>query len=424
MAGIAAKAVGSNISTIMLHRGQTEVHNSNARFKVVVAGRRWGKSMLALISLIKWAQIPGSRVWYVAPSYRLAKQIIWDELKAAVPRNWVKKIHETELSIRLVNGSIIECKGADDPNGLLGVGLNYVILDEFQDMKENVWKRSLRPTLARDRGHAMFIGTPRGYNLLYDVHMLGQDPDNKMWDSWVFPTVTSPFIPSEEIEQARSDMDIKTFRQEFEASFENMSGRVYYQFDRNIHTGKFPFNPDLPIWVGQDFNIDPMATAIMQPQRDGSIHVVDEIYKHGSNTLEICDILEQRYYKYMGKNNGQVCIYPDPAGTARQHARGESDLDIFRERGFNYIKFRRKHPRISDRVNAVNRMLMDANGQVRMHVDSKCKNVIKSFEQVLYKEGTPDIDKRPSVEHITDALGYPIELEYPTRKIVIAGRSL
>jgi len=407
---------------ISLHDGQAEVYDHPARFKVITAGRRWGKSQLGKAVCIQKARRPKSKVWYVAPSYRMAKQIMWDEMLDSIPRQWIKKVHNTDLSIRLINDSIIECKGADDPDSLRGIGLYYVVLDEFQDMKPDTWTKVLRPTLAKDRGDAMFIGTPKGFANLYDVHVLGQDPAKRQWMSWQFPTITSPFIPLEEIEAAKEDMDPKSFRQEFMASFESVSGRVYHAFDRDIHIRKLEFNPHLPIWVGQDFNVDPMSTVIMQPQPNGEVHCVDEIFLHSSNTMEVCDAIEQKYWRYMGGN--QIIIYPDPAGASRQSGRGESDLDIFRERGFNHIKYRRKHPRVSDRTNSVNRMLMSASGQARLFVDPKCRNLIDSFEQTIYKAGSADIDKRPGIEHMTDGLGYCIELEYPTRRIKVLGKSL
>lgn len=406
---------------IGLHPKQAEVFLDTSRFRVVVAGRRWGKTALAKTTMIERAKIPGQKIWYIAPTYRMAKQIMWADLKASIPRKWIVRIHETEMSITLRNGSIIECKGADDPDTLRGVGLNFVVMDEFQDIRKDTWTTIIRPTLAKDRGEALFIGTPKAYNQLYELYMLGQDPTKSAWSSYQFPTITSPFIPEEEIEDARRDMDPRTFRQEFEASFETMSGRVYYPFDRHVHTRPvIAFNPSLPIWVGVDFNIDPMSAAIMQPQTNGEVWVVDEIYLSNSNTEELCEELERRYWRYMS----QITIYPDPAGGARQHARGESDLDIFRQKGFKRIKFRRKHPAIADRVNAVNRMLKDAAGGTRLLIAPGCTNVVESLEQTLYKAGTRDIDKAASMEHITDALGYCIELEFPTKKVVIAGRSL
>jgi hypothetical protein len=404
-----------------LHPKQDVVSLDPHRFKVVVAGRRWGKTRLAMSELIKQSAGGNRRkVWYIAPSYKMAKQIMWDDLLEAIPRRWVKKVHHTEMWVRLINGSSIELKGADNPDSLRGVGLYYAVLDEFQDIKFDTWARVIRPTLAKDRGNALFIGTSKGFNNLYDVYKLGQDPKKKQWASWQFPTITSPFIPKEEIEAAREDMDPKSFRQEFEGAFENMSGRVYHGFDRFSHVGKYPFNPKLPIWVGQDFNVDPMAGAIMQPQPNGDIWAVDEIVLRNSSTEETCDELERKYWRYIAN----ITVYPDPAGGNRSSARGESDLDIFREKGFKRLKFKRKHPLVSDRTNAVNRSLMSASGRIRFYVNETCKETIKGLEETLYKPGTREVDKRAGVEHICDGIGYCIDIERPMRKVKVMGVSI
>lgn len=409
------------VQKIGLHPKQAEVFLDTSRFRVVVAGRRWGKTALSKTEMIQRAKKPNQKIWYIAPTYRMAKQIMWNDLKASIPRKWIVREHETEMSITLRNGSVIECKGADNPDTLRGVGLNFVVMDEFQDIRPDTWTTIIRPTLAKDRGEALFIGTPKAYNQLYEVYQFGQDESRSAWSSYQFPTITSPFIPESEIAEARRDMDPRTFRQEFEASFETMSGRVYYPFDRRTHCDQdVKFNPGRPIWVGVDFNIDPMSAAIIQPQTNGEIWIVDEIFLRNSNTEELCEELEKRYWRYMAN----MTIYPDPAGAARQHARGESDLEIFRQKGFRKIKFRRKHPLVADRVNSVNRMLKDASGTVRLRVNPGCTNVVESLEQTLYKGGSRDIDKAAGMEHITDAMGYAVELEFPIKKIVIAGHSL
>lgn len=410
-------------ASLKLHPGQFEVFVTPSRFKVVVAGRRWGKTQCAKASIIKAARKKRQLIWYVAPTYRMAKQIMWTDLVDSIPRPWIKRLNETVMRIELVNGTVIELKGADKPDSLRGVGLHYLVLDEFQDMRPEVWTAVLRPTLASTGGHALFIGTPKAFNHLYELWSLGQKQDLRdkgAWYSWQFPTIMSPFIPPEEIEQARADMDPKTFEQEFEASFLTMSGRVYYPFDRQLHVGNYPFNPRLPIWIGQDFNIDPMSSAIIQPQPSGELWVVDELVLFGSNTAEVCDELERRYWRH--KN--QIVIYPDPAGGARQHARGETDLDIFREKGFKNIKHRKKHPAVADRINCVNRQLQTATGVVNLRVDAHCRHTIQSLEQTIYRPGSRDVDKSMNIEHVTDAIGYPIELEFPMRKIQIAGVSL
>jgi len=406
-----------------LHPKQMEVYRSRARFRVVVAGRRWGKSQLSKVLMItKAANKPKQKVWYVAPTYRMAKQILWTDLLDAIPDKWIKKVNETNLSISLVNGSRIELRGADKADSLRGVGIHFLVLDEYQDMSEETWSMVLRPTLADTGGHAIFIGTPKSYNALYALYKLGQDPEQiaaGQWESWQFPTISSPYIALSEIAAAKADMDEKSFQQEFEASFTTMSGRVYYPFDRKEHVGNYQFDPKLPIWIGMDFNIDPMSAIIIQPQMSGELWAVDEIVQFSSNTEEICEAIDKKYWR----NQRAITIYPDPAGGQRQHARGETDIDILREKGFKHVKCRRKNPFVADRVNAVNRMLRSADGTIRLRIDASCKHLINAFEQTIYKPGSRDVDKDASVEHAADAAGYCIELEHPVRKVEIGGLS-
>jgi len=415
---------------LWLHPAQREVFDDDHRFRVIVAGRRWGKTQLSKIEIVSAARLPRQLIWYVAPTYQMCRQIMWDELKEAIPDKMIANINETRMTIRLINKTRIELKGADKPDTLRGVGLNFLVLDEVQDIKYDTWHKVLRPTLTSTGGRALFIGTPKAFNWLYDLYVLGQrgeiitDKNGRRrrnpWKSWQFPTITSPFIPSEEIEAAREDMDEKSFRQEFEASFETMSGRVYYSFERPLHVGDYPFNPTLPIWIGQDFNIDPMSSVILQPQPNGEVWIVDECILYGSNSQETADELARRYFKYMR----QITFYPDPAGGNRSSARGESDLDILRDAGFLRMKYRRKHPRVADRINAVNRMFKSADGTIRMRVDRKCKHTINALEQTIYKPNSREVDKSAGHEHPADALGYCIELEFPAREIIIRGVSL
>ncbi|WP_247300517.1 phage terminase large subunit [Bradyrhizobium sp. 179] len=416
---------------LKMHGKQREVFQDPHRFKCVVAGRRWGKTQMSKLSICRAMVKPRQLIWYVAPTYAMARGIMWEELKEAIPRDWVVAYNETRMTIRLRNGTRIELKGADKPDTLRGVGIHLLIIDEAQDIKPDTWYKVLRPTLASTGGQAIIIGTPKSFNWLYDVYMLGQKGDvyrdkkgrlrTNTWKSWQFPTITSPFIPKAEVEAARQDMDEKSFRQEFEASFETMSGRVYYAFDRKVHVGDYPFNPRLPIWIGQDFNIDPMSSVVMQPQPNGEVWIVDEVVLRGSNTQETADELGRRYFRWQ-KN---ITIYPDPAGAQRStKGRGESDIDILKDAGFRWVKFKRKHPKIADRVNAVNRMWRAADGTVKMRINQTCKHTIAGFEQTIYKEGSREVDKTQGLEHPTDACGYCIDIEFPWRSKEAFGISI
>lgn len=400
---------------LKLHNAQAQVFRHPARFRVLVAGRRFGKTHLARTEIIRAAKGKGRKlIWYVAPTFSMAREIMWDELLDALPEAWIKKTHETRLEIRLVNGTVIQLKGADRPDTLRGRGVNFIILDEFQDFRPEVWTKVLYPTLTQTKGNMLCIGTPKSYNHFYELYRMGQLEKNRrsgQWWSWQFPTILSPFFPPSEIAFARAHLDPKSFRQEFEASFESMSGRVYYAFDRNKHVGKYPFNPRLPIIVGQDFNVDPMSSVIMQIQPNGDIWIVDEIHMPSSNAVEVCEELDRRYFR----NKSAITLYPDPAGANRSSSRGESDLDVFRERGFKKILYKKKHPLVSDRVAIVNSMFRSADGTCRMFVDEKCNKLIESLEQTIYKTGTPQVDKSQGMEHMADALGYPIHYLFGQR---------
>lgn len=589
-----------------VHPGQKEVMHFKSRFKVIVAGRRWGKSKLAAVSLVQAAASRAkSLVWYVAPTYGMCKSIMWPDLIEIIPKKWIRKSNETIQFIELVNGSRIELKGCDKPDSLRGVGLHFLVIDEAQDIKKETWTTVLRPTLSDKQGGALIIGTPKGFNWLYDVYQEGQKPVNRkngLWASWQFPTMTSPFIPPEEIEAAKRDMDEKVFNQEFNAChlpntqvrlfdgtskaiselkagdklnylndsgvleeikvldggytgvkdiievtlengetfsasynhkvkntelgqvqlkdaeyleytpigisagsraeyywlknryvmskkqarnitnqsapfveyeewlaqrwnkftrtlklliikkelkpqqevynikvsspdssyvldsgllnyncFETMTGRVYFPFDRRIHTGSmYKFVPNKPIFVGMDFNVTPMTAVILQPQYNGELWAVDEIVLHNSSTTEMADEIERRYWRYMN----QISIFPDPAANYRNSSRGETDIDILRQKGFKKIYFRKKHPAVQDRINAVNKMLKSADSTVRLFINDNCKHLIDSFEQTLYKENSKEVDKTQNKEHITDAIGYCIEYTNPVRSNIHIAMSI
>lgn len=406
---------------LKLHHGQAEVSRSTARFRVLVAGRRFGKTHLSKVEIIKACRGKGKRtIWYVAPTFSMAREIMWDELIDALPRAWIAKTHETRLEIRLINGTIIQLKGADRPDTLRGRALYFAILDEFQDFRPDVWEKVIYPTLTTTKGRALIIGTPKSYNHFYEAYRKGQiqkNRDSGQWWSWQFPTIMSPFFPPSEIAHARANLDPKTYRQEFEASFESMAGRVYYSFNRAEHVGKYPFNPRLPIIIGQDFNVDPMSSVIMQQQPSGDLWIVDDICLPSSNALETCEEIDRRYFRY----KSAITLYPDPAGANRNSSRGESDLDIFRQRGFRRLIYKKKHPLVADRVATVNGMFKSADGTIKLFVNDTCLKTIESLEQTIYKAGTPVVDKSQGNEHMADALGYPIHYLYGSRNNKIIG---
>lgn len=393
---------------MQLTKPQTEIFTSNARWRVVVAGRRFGKTFLSNTELLG-ASLSGKskNCWYIAPTYGAAKEIAWDMLLDQIPQEYIQKTHETALTITLHNGSKISLKGAEKPNNLRGRSLDFVVLDEFADMRPETWYEVIRPSLADRKGSALFIGTPKGMNHFRDLWSMGVDGVQD-WQSWQYTTVEGGNVTKEEVEAAKRDMDERTFKQEFEAAFVNYAGIIYYNFSRD-ESVKDSQDEGGTLHIGMDFNLDPMSAVVCK--RDGdTIHIIDELVIYGSNTDEMVDEIKTRY-------PGRHCIiYPDPASKQRKtSAGGRTDLSILQNAGFA-VKVKNTHPAIRDRINAVNARLKTSDGRRHLFVSPKCKQTIKSLERQVYKEGTSQPDKDSGFDHMNDALGYLIDYIYPIQR--------
>lgn len=207
-----------------LHSSQQLVAESPARFKVLVAGRRWGKSRLSGVLSLATAAKRG-RVWWVAPSYPQAATA-WRELKTLAEPIPHRTVREDARRIALPGGGEITVKSADAPNSMLGEGLDLVVLDEAAYLDEDVWTRVLRPTLSDRRGKAVFISSPNGFNWLHALYQRGQD-GAAGWASWRFPTIDNPLIAADEVEDARGQLPAGVFAQEYLAEFRDIAGAVF-----------------------------------------------------------------------------------------------------------------------------------------------------------------------------------------------------
>lgn len=393
-----------------LSNAQQTIADDATRFKVVIAGRRFGKTHLAIRELCFHARIPDREVWYVAPTYKMSKNIVWKKLKAKLlDLKWAKKVNETELSILLKNGTTIALKGADNADSLRGVGLDYLILDEFADIDPDAWFEVLRPTLADKQGSALFIGTPKGIaNWSYDLYQY-ELKDPAAWKSFQYTTIDGGNVKPEEIEAAKRDLDERTFRQEFLATFETYAGRIYYSFDR-AHNVLEPKDIDTSIlYTGWDFNIDPMSVVIAVRQGD-ILYVIDEIRLFSSNTQEAVDEIKSRYPK------SRIWAYPDPAARQRKtSAGGSTDITILQNAGF-VVKAPNSHTPVRDRINAVNSRLCDTVGIRHLFIHPRCKYTIEGLERHTYKEGSTQPDKDSGYDHMMDALGYMVDYIFPVRR--------
>lgn len=424
--------------------------NSRHRFNTVPAGRRSGKTERAKRKLIikcieadtEWEP----RFFAGAPTRDQAKRIYWDDLKALTPREFLSnRPSETELMISFKNGAQLFVVGMDKPERIEGQPWDGGVLDELGNMKPKAWTENVRPALSDRMGWCDLIGVPEGRNHYYELDrdaqsMMKEFGDASEWGSYSWPS--SDILPASEIEAAKRDLDELTFQQEYEASFINFSGRAYYPFLDKTHCAPLKYDTRQALCLCFDFNVEPGVCAITQEQvlpgqyeRDDSgimmidkpvigTGVIGEVHiPKNSNTPAVCRKIAQDW----GNHQGKIKCYGDATGGARGSAKVQgSDWDIIRAELKHVfgdrISFHVKsaNPPERSRINAVNSRLKSVNGTIRMMVDPiKAPNVVRDFDGVqLLKGGSGEIDKKatPMLTHISDAIGYRIEYDFPVVK--------
>lgn len=271
-----------------LHPAQLEIFTDPARFKVVVAGRRFGKSYLSgVVALIealknkneKGYDLKNTDVYYVAPTFQQGKDIMWRLLKDFA-RDVTESVHENTGVLRLINGRQIHIKGSDRPDNLRGVGLSFVVMDEYASMKPETWDMIIAPTLADVEGGALFIGTPAGKNHFYNLYQSAHKWED--WKAFEFKTIDNPYIKAKEVERARSTMTHEAFKQEHEASFSAGSGSVFnvhtmVEVEADYHMDGFTYmtvdpagyEQVNPLKMSKNSNLDETAIAITTVGQDG-----------------------------------------------------------------------------------------------------------------------------------------------------------
>jgi len=365
--------------------------------------------------MAKFARVPHRKIVYVAPTHAQAKQIIFDELVDRLRTvRWVERVNISEMNIYLKNKSVIMIRSGDKPDRLRGLAIDFLVLDEFADINPDIWE-SVRPALSDRKGHCLFIGTPKGFNWARDLFENGLNDDMPDWEAFSFTTLDGGRVAEEEITSARRDLDERSFRQEYMATWEQYSGNIYFSFDRDMHTKSTeqPTDKDV-IHIGIDFNVSPMSAICFVARKDG-LHAFDEIVIYGSNTYEMCDEIKQRFPK------NRITVYPDASG-GNQNTKGISDHKILQNSGFD-LKAPRANPPVKDRISAVNAALKSADGSIRLRINKKCRKLIEALTKQTYKDDTRQPDKSLGVDHFNDAAGYCVHYLMPVKRDIVPSKT-
>ena len=388
---------------------QQTISKDSNRFRVVVAGRRFGKTYLAINELAKFARYPNRRVLYIATTYRQAKNVILNDLiQFLAEKNWIKKINHSDLEITLVNNSVIALRSSDNREALRGTKWNFIVFDEFASMDPETYYSVLRPTLSDTGGHALFIGTPFGRNHFWEIYNNASALDD--WSSHTYTTLNGGQVPPEEIEAAKRDLDERTFNQEYNATFEDARGIIAYAFSKDNIQKAPELSPSNALHIGMDFNTDNFSACVMLQNRD-HLHVIDEVMLMGASTNDMCKEIQERYG--LGR---QIFVYPDASGNQRKtSAGGLTDHLILHNAGFK-VRTPKTNPPVKDAIAAVNSRLRSTSGEIKLHVDPSCKHTLDSLNKFSYKEGSRVPDKSTGYDHMFDALKYCVWQLFPIQQ--------
>ena len=403
---------------------------NGVRFPVVPAGRRSGKTERAKRFIAKMAmENPGEMYFIAAPTRDQVKKIYWADMKKLCLSSLCSKApSESELIIFLDNGTQVQLIGLDRPERIEGVFWSGGVVDEIADIKAEAWEANIRPALDTFnptrpgyKAWCWLIGVPDGLNHYYDMAQYAMSANDPEWKC--FHWKSSEILPAETIAAAKRQMSKRQYQQEYEADFVGATGRIYEDYGIENHTGETIQPHEQLMWM-HDQNFTPLSSAI-GVRRDESLFLLDEIVLTSAvskqSALEFVE-------KYKDHKNRHVLIYGDPAGQAGEkhgHASDYTDIEgVLRSNGWQFTrKVRPAHPSIKDRQNAVRAKICTADDTRTLFVNPvTARWCDKGLSTVQLQEGsTFQEDQKNQYQHITTAIGYCIDVEWPSisRKVVV-----
>lgn len=395
---------------------QLDLHRDKHRYKLVVGGRRVGKSKMALMELVKHClETPKANAWWVAPTIGMAREIGWEEFKEIADdlEPALESMHETLLRVKFKNGSSISFKGGDNERSLRGRGLTYLVIDEAAFLEPDIWTRALRPALSDRNGKAILISTPNGRNWFYDQASIANSDEMWFYEHW--PTYKNPLITEDELRQAKATVSEMDFRQEYLAEFITKQGLVYDSFcDDNIIGPMDPSNHDWDIYLGVDFGYaNPTAVCFMAVSDiKQTVIQFDEIYVARKSIDEIEELIVQTLHKH-GLNRSSVKeILTDPAGNAAELSSGISPVDSLRMGPYQW-HVSNKGSEIAPGIALVRSFVKAADGTIRFYITNNCKETIRSLSGYTYSKQSQRYEtikeealKDGLHDHMCDAIRY------------------
>lgn len=391
--------------------------SSGVRFPLVPAGRRSGKTERFKRFIVKRAMAEPGMYFAAAPTYNQAKKIFWQDLKAfSLSATHPRRPSESDLIIFMPNGSEIHCIGLDRPERIEGVPWTGGGIDEFADVKASAWESNIFPALNTVdprypdyRAWCWLLGVPDGLNHYFD--MCEQAKTHPNGEFRVYHWKSADILPDDVIQSAKRTMSPKQYRQEFEASFETATGRIYEDYSEANHTTA-ELQPHEQLHWSHDQNFTPLSSCVAVEREDG-LYLLSEIVLTSAVSRQAAEEFVERFKDHQNKH---VILYGDPAGRAGEKHGHKSDYteikNVLLSEGWKITdRVKRKHPAIKDRQNLVRARILNAAGERSLFVNPQTAYWChKGLSTVQLKEGsTFQEDQTNQYQHITTAIGYMVD---------------
>lgn len=373
---------------IILHPNQQKIHSSSARFKVISAGKRFGKSKWATFAITKMAfSKPNGLFWYIAPTFGQAKDIAWSSLIYLIPPGLIKSSNKNELTITLLNDSIIQLKSADNPNSLRGPGIDGGVMDEAAYVDPYLWFAIIRGQLAGSLGPFYFISSPnsKGRNWFTDFYneALRRQAAGESWAAWHFTIYDNPTLTAAEIADMKSGCRIDTWELEYMGIESEYAGQLYHEFHPVENVQAFEYDASLPLIRGLDWGISHPTVCLWAQYRESTkeVFIIDEFYKSGYVIEESCAQI-----KKMTRDRPIEWSVIDPSTGKRNSQNLRTDRDEFQRNGVLCFLGDNK-----DRGYDIVAMFLKKR---LLKVHPRCVNLLSEFKNVQKgdKEGEDGLD--------------------------------
>ncbi len=408
------------------------------RVITAVAGRGSGKTDIwrkLLITELKYKKPWLDPIFiYAMPTYGQAERVAWEPILKLIPRDWIAKngINVQKQTIKTIFGTTLYIAGLDKPHRIEGLQIDGIVIDESSDIKPGIFDKSIRPMLSHRHAWVARIGVPKRsgigrveYKHAFDRGMEYRDQEGKKVTSEMirvksYHWASESVIPQAALEEAKSEMTLEDYSEQYRAQWVEAGGGIYYAFsEENISETVF-YDPSRPLIVGCDFNVSPMAWVVGQEfsssipnSPNKSLHILNELFLKNTNTQRTLERLREMY-----PDHREFMFYGDASSRARKTAAAKTDyIQVRTSSLFPHSKafFPQRNPALVDRWTTTNIRMCNANGERNLLIHPRCKHLIRDYREVSFKEGTRERESYTGTDigHTCDASDYIIYRRYP-----------